>query len=110
MQGINTVPDLRGIIPMTFNHIFDHIHNAGHRKFLVRISFLEIYNEEIKDLLVKANQNPKGGLELKEHPESGVYVKDLASFVVKNVADMEKLMEFGNKNRSVGATNSIVLV
>ncbi|TPX55052.1 hypothetical protein PhCBS80983_g05643 [Powellomyces hirtus] len=107
MQGISDVPELRGIIPQAFHHIFSHIsHRSTEKKFLVRVSFLEIYNEEIKDLLIK---QPKGGrkiagLELKEHPETGVYVKDLGTHVVKSVPEMEALMTLGNKNRSVGAT------
>ncbi|KAI8618724.1 P-loop containing nucleoside triphosphate hydrolase protein [Chytriomyces sp. MP71] len=101
MQGINNVPHLRGIIPNAFNHIFDHIARSTHKKFLVRVSFLEIYNEDIRDLLVKKS---KGSLELKEHPETGVYVKDLSGYVVKSVAEMEQLMNVGNNARSVGAT------
>jgi hypothetical protein len=104
MQGIPSNPELRGIIPTCFNQIFDHISATQHKKFLVRISFLEIYNEEVKDLLVKPSKNPKSGLELKENPDSGVYVKDLSATVVKSVEEMQFLMDAGNKNRSVGAT------
>jgi len=75
-----------GIIPNAFHHIFEHIANAGDRQqFLVRASYLEIYNEGIRDLLSK---EPKSNLDLKEHSESGVYVKDLTSFVVKNATGM----------------------
>ncbi|KAJ2996190.1 Kinesin-like protein kif3b [Globomyces sp. JEL0801] len=77
---------------------------TGHKKFLVRVSFLEIYNEEVKDLLVKPNKHPKGGLDLKENPDTGVFVKDLSAVVVKSVEELEHLMEIGNKARSVGAT------
>ncbi len=104
MQGIPTDPNLRGIIPTTFHHIFDFISRTSHKKFLVRVSFLEIYNEELKDLLIKANKNPRGGLDLKEHPETGVYVKDLSAVVVKSVEELEKLMDVGNANRSVAET------
>ena len=104
MQGVTTVPHLRGIIPNTFHHVFDHIARTPHKKFLVRASFLEIYNEEIKDLLIKGAKNPKSGLDLKENPDTGVYVKDLSAYVVKSVEEMEQLMDVGNKNRSVGAT------
>lgn len=99
MQG---TPNEPGIIPQAFHHIFNHI-ATSQKKFLVRISFLEIYNEEIRDLLVKQAKKPTS-LELKEHPETGVYVKDLSSYVVKNVTEMDKLMAFGNANRSVGST------
>ncbi|KAJ3321704.1 Kinesin-like protein kif3b [Boothiomyces sp. JEL0866] len=104
MQGISNIPHMRGIIPQCFHHIFDFISRTGHKKFLVRVSFLEIYNEEVKDLLIKPNKNPKGGLDLKENPDSGVFVKDLSAVVVKSVEELEALMELGNKNRSVGAT------
>lgn len=58
--------------------------------FLVRASFLEIYNEEVRDLLSK---NPKNKLELKERKEQGVYVKGLNSFVVKSVAEITSVLE-----------------
>lgn len=44
-------------------------------------------------------------LELKESPDRGVYVKDLSSFVTKNTNEIEHVMNVGNQNRSVGATN-----
>ncbi|KAI8801655.1 P-loop containing nucleoside triphosphate hydrolase protein [Cladochytrium replicatum] len=105
MQGVANVPHLRGIIPNAFNHIFDHIARSVDKKFLVRVSFLEIYNEEIRDLLTKQvkGQSPTK-LDVKEHPEKGVYVKDLSAFVVKSVDEMDNLMTLGNNNRSVGAT------
>ncbi|KAJ3367160.1 Kinesin-like protein kif3a [Allomyces javanicus] len=101
MEGIRDVPELRGIIPNSFVHVFSHIAAApAGVKFLVRASYLEIYNEEVRDLL---SSNPSK-LDLKEHPDMGVYVKDLSSFVVKDVDEMDKLMNQGNKNRSVGFT------
>lgn len=83
MEGKPDPPNLRGIIPNSFQHIFDYISGAQDRQFLVRASYLEIYNEEIRDLLSK---DPKNSLEVKENIDSGVYVKDLTSFVVKNAA------------------------
>ena len=83
MEGRPDPPALRGIIPNSFQHIFDAISSAGDKQFLVRASYLEIYNEEIRDLLSKDPKNTS--LELKENVDSGVYVKDLISFVVKNI-------------------------
>lgn len=103
MEGVRTAPELRGIIPNSFAHIFGHIAKvAGDVRFLVRVSYLEIYNENVRDLLGK-DQNAK--LEVKERPDVGVYVKDLSSYVVNNADDLDKTMTLGNKNRSVGATN-----
>jgi len=50
--GIEDPPTQRGIIPRAFQHIFESIQVAENTKFLVHASYLEIYNEEIRDLLV----------------------------------------------------------
>ena len=71
------------------------------QQYLVRASYLEIYNEEIRDLLAK---DPKNRLDLKENVDSGVYVKDLTSFVVKSTHEIDQVMQSGKKNRSVGST------
>ena len=69
---------------------------------MIRASYLEIYNEEIRDLLAK---NPKNKLDLHEKPDSGVYVRDLSFFAVKSVEEIEDVLKIGMKNRSTGATN-----
>lgn len=103
MAGDRSVPELKGIIPNTFAHIFGHIAKAGDdKKFLVRASYLEIYNEEARDLLAK-DQNAR--LEVKERPDIGVYVKGLSSCMVKTADELDRIMTLGNKNRVVGATN-----
>ena len=50
------------------------------------------------------SKDPKNKLELKEDVDRGVYVKDLTSYVVKGVSEMENVLLAGKKNRSVGAT------
>lgn len=102
MQGAWADPEKRGVIPNSFEHIFTHISRSQNQQYLVRASYLEIYQEEIRDLLAK-DQNKK--LELKENPETGVYIKDLSSFVTKNVKEIEHVMNLGNQTRAVGTTN-----
>nr|XP_056708362.1 kinesin-like protein KIF3C [Euleptes europaea] len=102
MQGVWADPEKRGVIPNSFEHIFTHISRSQNQQYLVRASYLEIYQEEIRDLLAK-DQSKK--MELKENPETGVYIKDLSSFVTKNVKEIEHVMNLGNQNRSVGSTN-----
>uniref|UniRef100_A0A8K9Y082 Kinesin-like protein n=1 Tax=Oncorhynchus mykiss TaxID=8022 RepID=A0A8K9Y082_ONCMY len=103
MEGVRAVPELRGIIPNSFAHVFGHIAKAeGDTRFLVRVSYLEIYNEEVRDLLGKDQMQR---LEVKERPDVGVYIKDLSGYVVNNADDMDRIMTMGHKNRSVGSTN-----
>ncbi|MGH0156332.1 UNVERIFIED_CONTAM: hypothetical protein FKN15_035612 [Acipenser sinensis] len=102
MQGAWMDPEKRGIIPNSFEHIFTHISRSQNQQYLVRASYLEIYQEEIRDLLCK-DQSRKP--ELKENPDSGVYIKDLSSFVTKNVKEIEHVMNVGNQARSIGFTN-----
>ncbi|XP_051515879.1 kinesin-like protein KIF3B isoform X2 [Myxocyprinus asiaticus] len=102
MEGVRNDPERRGVIPNSFEHIFTHISRSQNQQYLVRASYLEIYQEEIRDLLSK-DQSRR--LELKERPDTGVYVKDLSSFVTKSVCEIEHVMNVGNQNRSVGATN-----
>ncbi|XP_023174143.1 kinesin-like protein KIF3A [Drosophila hydei] len=102
MSGNPDSPQTKGIIPNAFAHIFGHIAKAQeNQKFLVRVSYMEIYNEEVRDLLGK---DVSRSLEVKERPDIGVFVKDLSGYVVHNADDLENIMRLGNKNRAVGAT------
>lgn len=102
MEGVRSDENQRGVIPNSFEHIFTHISRTQNQQYLVRASYLEIYQEEVRDLLAK-DQTKR--LELKERPDTGVYVKDLSSFVTKSVKEIEHVMTVGNTNRSVGSTN-----
>ncbi|XP_030585620.1 kinesin-like protein KIF17 isoform X5 [Archocentrus centrarchus] len=101
MQGVSQPAAQKGIIPRAFEHVFESIQCAENTKFLVRASYLEIYNEEIRDLL---GSDTKQGLELKEHPERGVYVRDLSMHTVHSVGECERIIEQGWRNRAVGYT------
>ncbi|EFO22766.2 hypothetical protein LOAG_05721 [Loa loa] len=102
MEGAHEDPELRGVIPNAYHHIFQHIAQSRNQQYLVRASYLEIYQEEIRDLL---SRDPKIRLELRERPDVGVYVKDLSSFVTKSVEEIEHVMSVGHANRTVGRTN-----
>uniref|UniRef100_A0A8B9J3A8 Kinesin-like protein n=1 Tax=Amazona collaria TaxID=241587 RepID=A0A8B9J3A8_9PSIT len=99
MQGVVEPSAQKGIIPRAFEHIFESC--AENAKFLVRASYLEIYNEDVRDLL---GADTKQKLELKELPEKGVYVKGLSLHTVHSVVQCEQLMETGCSNRAVGYT------
>lgn len=80
MMGEASTEELKGIIPKSVNHIFGFIDGQSDvKKFLVRCSYLEIYNENILDLLTHFNtEGPKHGgndhLKIKEDPNKGIFV------------------------------------
>jgi kinesin family protein 1 len=94
-----------GIIPMICQDMFKRIETMQQDKNLrctVEVSYLEIYNERVRDLL---NPATKGNLKVREHPSTGPYVEDLAKLVVGSFQEIEHLMDEGNKARTVAATN-----
>ena len=70
-------------------------------KYLARWSFIEIYNEDIHDLLAKDPNKKKA---IKEDPNMGVFVKDVTMFITKSVDDLKKALIMGSKNRKKGET------
>lgn len=102
MEGLKTDHERRGVIPRSFEHIFNHIGRSENMQYLVRASYLEIYQEEIRDLL-QPDQSLR--FELKEKPDIGVFVKDLSTSVCKSAVEIQQLMNTGNQNRTIGATN-----
>ncbi len=92
----------RGIVPNAFTHIFGNISSFGkERRYLLRCSYLEIYNEGIHDLL---DYSPDKKLELKEDPQKSVYVKGLTTVIVHSVPDIKKTMDNGAANRHTAET------
>ena len=87
------------------------IHPTTKKKFLVQASYLEIYNEEIRDLLSSSSSDEntlvtKGEpidpsrLRVKEHPERGVYVEGLTFVTVNDVASIRKVLNHGIEKRT----------
>ncbi|KAL4874063.1 hypothetical protein BDV12DRAFT_1686 [Aspergillus spectabilis] len=94
-----------GVIPRICQSMFERITAIQQDKSLgctVEVSYLEIYNERVRDLL---NPSNKGNLKVREHPSTGPYVEDLAKLVVRSFDEIENLMDEGNKARTVAATN-----
>ena len=65
----------------------------------VEISFMEIYNERVRDLLTK-----KSNVRVREHPRRGVYVEDLSSFAVSSYDEVLKLLTRGGLFRTTSFT------
>mmetsp|Transcript_16214 Transcript_16214/g.20197 ORF Transcript_16214/g.20197 Transcript_16214/m.20197 type:complete len:459 (+) Transcript_16214:67-1443(+) len=110
MQGsqedneIDGNPSRDGIIQMAARDIFAHVssnHHDPHREYLVRISFLEIYNEQVRDLL---SQNERESLAVREDPKRGVVV-NCKEVVVTDLASLLNVLREGEKHRQVAFTD-----
>ena len=102
MAGVTADNDLKGIIPRAFEQIFGFIEEADENvRYLVRCSYLEIYMENILDLL--GNSIDKK-LDVKQDPKKGIYVKDLTHIIVKSISEIQNAMDAGNRKRKTGET------
>ncbi|CAF1124496.1 unnamed protein product [Rotaria magnacalcarata] len=91
-----------GIILNSFAHVFLEISKASNDVgYLVNVSYLEIYNEEIRDLLGKDRDK---SLDIKERPNVGVYADGLSAHACHSATEMESLMRGGSYNRHTGQT------
>lgn len=100
MMGADNDP---GLIPRICRELFTSIANApANVSYHVEVSYLEIYNERVRDLL---NPQSSGGLRVREHPVLGPYVEDLTKAAVSSYSDVFSHMSQGNKARTVAATN-----
>ncbi|CAA0807566.1 Phragmoplast orienting kinesin 2 [Striga hermonthica] len=97
----------RGMTPRIFEFLFARIsaeeesRRDERLKYKCKCSFLEIYNEQITDLLDPSSTN----LMLREDMQKGVYVENLSEFEVHTVGDILQLLSQGSSNRKVAATN-----
>lgn len=88
-----------------FKHLFTLIQESDKDvRFLIRASYYELYNEDIRDLLSTKPRSEQRPLELRESKMKGVYVKNLSSFLVNNLAELEKLKRLGDKQRVTAST------
>lgn len=92
----------KGIIPRMIEQIFASIlASPSNIEYTVRVSYMEIYMERIRDLLVPQNDN----LPVHEEKNRGVYVKGLLEVYVSSVEEVYEVMRRGGNARAVSATN-----
>ncbi|XP_056022317.1 uncharacterized protein LOC125649680 isoform X7 [Ostrea edulis] len=97
-----------GIIPRICEGLFSHVDDclSENVTFRVDISYLEIYNERVKDLLRPSlsKSKEKFTLKVREHPKEGPYVQDLSSHYVKDNMEIQELLDRGNESRTTAST------
>ncbi|KAL8901629.1 MAG: hypothetical protein Q9192_000447 [Flavoplaca navasiana] len=110
MQGTATSP---GVIPLAIADIFSYIRETPHREFLLRVSYLEIYNEKIHDLLspaASAGSGPGPGLppseeiKLREDSKRGVYASPLKEEIVQSPTQLLRVIARGDHSRKTRST------
>ena len=99
MEGEDTEAN-KGLTPRRFRYIFETIDKTESTQYLVRASMLELYNENINDLLDPAGKN----LNIREDKETGFYVQGLSNQVVHSEEELKKIMLTGQANRVTAAT------
>ncbi|CAN8095115.1 unnamed protein product [Discula destructiva] len=102
-------PDQPGLIPRTCEDLFERIACAQSEtpniSYSVRVSYFEVYNEHVRDLLVTVtpNQAPYY-LKIRESPSDGPYVKDLTEVPVRSLDEILRYMKMGDNSRTTAST------
>ncbi|KAI4103290.1 MAG: hypothetical protein L6R37_003918 [Teloschistes peruensis] len=108
MQGTASSP---GVIPLAIADIFSYIRETPHREFLLRVSYLEIYNERIHDLLSPAAAGgsvpgvpPPEEIKLREDSKRGVYASPLKEEIVQSPTQLLRVIARGDHSRRTRST------
>lgn len=101
MQGLNDNP---GIIPLAVNSIFEHIrsNSPSHLEFKIKVSYLEIYNEQLRDLL--APSTPVDDIKLRDDPKRGVRAFGAKEIQVDTPEALMQAIQSGNSLRRTEGT------
>ncbi|KAF4656484.1 hypothetical protein FOL47_008896 [Perkinsus chesapeaki] len=98
-----------GVIPRMIERLFESMKHDITGETKVWVSYLEIYNERIQDLLSAGDDKSGVGggdpLQIFEHPKYGVVVPGVSECPVQDFDEVQRLMDYGIKRRAVGATN-----
>ncbi|XP_013386504.1 kinesin-like protein KIF16B [Lingula anatina] len=102
-------PEQVGLTPRICEGLFarmDDTDEGEHISYRIDVSYLEIYNERVRDLLAHplSKHHEKYTLKVREHPKDGPYVQDLSRHLVKENQSIQALIEKGNENRTTAAT------
>ncbi|OAQ96204.1 hypothetical protein LLEC1_03265 [Akanthomyces lecanii] len=102
-------PDQPGLIPRTCEDLFERIQAAQNEDtniaYNVRVSYFEVYNEHVRDLLVPVNTSlAPNYLKIRESPTEGPYVKDLTEVPVRSIDEILRHMKNGDASRTTAST------
>ncbi|GFR40655.1 hypothetical protein Agub_g1240 [Astrephomene gubernaculifera] len=95
----------RGVIPDTINDIFTRVEAIKDRAVTVRVCFVEIHKEEVKDLLLPSSSGPRPAVTIREMQNGGVALYGAVEKEVRSREEMAEVLEMGTLCRSTGSTN-----
>jgi kinesin family member 5 len=103
---------LKGVIPRIVEQVFESIlESPSNMEYTVRVSYMEIYMERIRDLLNRITSNNStnsahnDNLPIHEDKTRGVYVKDLLEVYVSSIPEVYEVMRRGGTARVVASTS-----
>ncbi|XP_069001721.1 kinesin family member 4 [Embiotoca jacksoni] len=91
-----------GVIPRVIRRIFEEREKSSDCDFCLSVSYLEIYNEDILDLLCSSKDKPS--ISIREDPKDGIKIVGLTERRVSSATEMVGCLELGNSARTVGST------
>lgn len=94
-----------GITPRFCRELFKRVSESNDDCISVEVSYFEIYNEKIHDLLAVKQNSEKVPLKVREHPTLGPYIVDLTTHSVKSYTELRNFLLLGNRNRVVASTS-----
>ena len=94
--------EIHGLSALTIQDIFDYIKKDEEKDYNIMISYVEIYNESIRDLLVSSSSY----LELRDDPIKGITISGVTEYPAESTEQVMNLLFTGNKRRTTEATNA----
>ncbi|ORY82471.1 kinesin motor domain-containing protein, partial [Protomyces lactucae-debilis] len=101
MQGVSDSP---GIIPQAVTDIFQQIEADTASRYIIRVSYLEIYNERIKDLL-NADASDAEEIKIRDDPKRGIHAYPLTELTIGSASEFASIMQKGDLVRHSAATD-----
>ncbi|XP_033759938.1 kinesin-like protein KIF28P isoform X2 [Pecten maximus] len=100
----------KGIVPIFCDELFKAVESkrlsaGADEEYQVTLGMLEIYNEQVRDLLNPKTISQKGGLKVRQDPKKGFYVEQLTSCPVNSYKEIDNKINEGTRNRTVASTN-----
>ena len=91
-----------GIMVWAFRDLYQKMNEYKNREYIIKLWYVEIYNENIRDLLNNKNEN----LELREDPDEGIIINNVTEIITNSMIEILHLLKKGNKNRTVEETDA----